>query len=410
MANNPFDLSPREFLAVIFKRKWQCLLIPAAFLVIPTLYSYTIQPYYVATAKLLVENGREFQVRSSPGQTIVSAPYSTKRQVINSEVQILTSPEVASAVVKRIGIKRLFPTLREPASKGASMAAIQHFQAGFSARPVEESNVIDLAYSSPDRQLAATVLAAAIGAYLQRRATIYNSDSESFLRTQEADYKRRLDAVTQRLADLKKSHALFDVDAQRAQLTEERTALAGLVQQLRAQSRQAQQQSASLHDPGVANAAKAGPNKPNGILDAIEKRAEALREGEIRRRSEQVAQIDQQLNTLEDGSRDLQELERQKTALIQLVDTYRTRYEDAHIDDQLTKQNIASVRLVQPAYVPERPAGPRHMLFALGGLVAGALAAAGLLIYLLVFREALINVESVERLVGLRVLASVRQR
>ncbi|HXP06656.1 MAG TPA: hypothetical protein VN808_21255, partial [Stellaceae bacterium] len=59
---------------------------------------------------------------------------------------------------------------------------------------------------------------------------------------------------------------------------------------------------------------------------------------------------------------------------------------------------------------PARPAGPRHMPFALAGILIGLVGSAGLLLYYLVFRETLITVESVERLIGLPVVASVSAR
>jgi hypothetical protein len=45
--------------------------------------------------------------------------------------------------------------------------------------------------------------------------------------------------------------------------------------------------------------------------------------------------------------------------------------------------------------------------FALGGILIGLIGASGMLLYLLVFRETLITVESVERIIGLPVVASV---
>jgi len=75
--------------------------------------------------------------------------------------------------------------------------------------------------------------------------------------------------------------------------------------------------------------------------------------------------------------------------------------------EDLDKGNVVSVSVVQQPAAPARPAGPRHLPFALAGILIGLVGASGVLIYLLVFRETLITVESVERIIGVPVLASV---
>jgi capsular polysaccharide biosynthesis protein len=71
---------------------------------------------------------------------------------------------------------------------------------------------------------------------------------------------------------------------------------------------------------------------------------------------------------------------------------------------------VVSVSLIQRPEAPARPAGPQHLPFALAGILVGLVGASGVLLYLLVFRETLITVESVERIIGLPVVASVAAR
>ena len=63
--------------------------------------------------------------------------------------------------------------------------------------------------------------------------------------------------------------------------------------------------------------------------------------------------------------------------------------------------------LIERPDASEKPAGPRHLPFALAGILIGLIGASGVLLYFLVFRETLITVESVERIIGLPVVASV---
>src|SRR5580658_9936165 len=103
MAANPYELTTREVLSILFKEWRKLAVVFIGLAVVVTAFSYTLTPYYQATSRLLVKSGREFEVRSDPGHPIASVPYSTKQEVINSEIQILTSRDLAEAVINQIG-------------------------------------------------------------------------------------------------------------------------------------------------------------------------------------------------------------------------------------------------------------------------------------------------------------------
>jgi capsular polysaccharide biosynthesis protein len=80
------------------------------------------------------------------------------------------------------------------------------------------------------------------------------------------------------------------------------------------------------------------------------------------------------------------------------------------MSEDLDREKIVSVSIVQQPDAPMKPTGPTHLPFGIAGILIGLVGAAGVLVYLLVFRETLITVESVERMLGLPVLASVAKR
>jgi capsular polysaccharide biosynthesis protein len=80
------------------------------------------------------------------------------------------------------------------------------------------------------------------------------------------------------------------------------------------------------------------------------------------------------------------------------------------MNEDLDRERVVSVSTIQHPDAPLRPAGPKHLPFILGGILIGIVGAGGMLLYLLVFRETLITVESVERIIGLPVVASVGAR
>jgi uncharacterized protein involved in exopolysaccharide biosynthesis len=470
MAGNPYDLTTRELLSILFRERLKLILVFVGLCVLVTGYSYLLTPYYEATSRLLVKTGREFQTRSDPNQPVVAVPSSTKQEIVNSEIQILTSRDLAQAVIVRIGADKLYP--------GATAdTALRDFQSDLKVSPVELADVIDVTYKNRSRDIAVAALEALIELYQQKHAEMFSDPRYKFLDQQTKQYQDQLDAVIKKETDIRGAKLLFDVDSQRAKLLDDRAATSSILQQLRSQSIDAHQRidfltnrlktTPPLIPAGVAQAdvveqAKArlldlqvksqqlhdryvGDVKPMQDTDAeIARLKEFLARNDsmnrkewsqrntayddmvvalnramadaspldqqIELRQKQAGDIDLRLRDLEDGATAIGDLERERRVLEELVHTYRTRYEEARMSEDLDRDRTISISVIQHPDAPARPAGPRHLPFALAGILIGLVGAAGLLLYYLVFRETLITVESVERLIGLPVVASVAAR
>ncbi|HEV2185774.1 MAG TPA: Wzz/FepE/Etk N-terminal domain-containing protein [Stellaceae bacterium] len=470
MAANPYDLTTRELLSILFRERLKLILVFVGLCVLVVAYSYLLPPYYEATTRLLVKTGREFQTRSDPNQPIVAVPSSTKQEIVNSEIQILTSRDLAQAVIDRIGADKLYP--------GASAdIAVRDFQSDLKVAPVEQADVIDVSYRNRDRGVAIAALNAVVELYQQKHAEMFADPRYKFLDVQTKQYQDQLDAVVKKEADIRSAKSLFDVDAQRAKLLDDRAATTSILEQLRSQSIDTHQRIDFLNSrlkttpplitAGVAPAdaveqAKArlldlqvksqqlhdryvGDVKPMQDTEAeIARLKEFLARNDplnrkewsqrntayddmvvalnramadaapldqqIELREKQAQTIDARLRDLEEGATAIADLERERRVLEELVHTYRTRYEEARMNEDLDRDRVVSISVIQHPDAPARPAGPRHLPFALAGILIGLVGSAGLLLYYLVFRETLITVESVERLIGLPVVASVGAR
>lgn len=493
MAANPYELTTREVLSILFKerRKLVGVFLGLAILVIG--WSYTLTPYYEATTALLVKSGREFQVRSDPTQPVAAVPSVTKQEIVNSEIQILTSRDLIEAVIARIGVDRLYPASAgwlgwlpwlspsswfgsnmAAANAAAMEAAVRNFSADLKATPVELADVFAVAYRNPDHDIAVRALNAVVELYQKKHAEMFSDPKYQFLEQQTRQYAGQLDAVTRTITDIKNSRSLFDVEAQRAKLLDDRAAISTVLQQLHSQSVDAHQRIDFLTGrlKSTAPLVPAGESQADVVEQArarlldTEVKAQQLRERykdpnikplqdaaqeiaalkqfiggpaagrkqwsqrnpayddmvvalnraladaapldqEIALRTTQAAGLDERLRNLEEGAKALDDAQRERRTLEELVHTYRNRYEEARMTEDLDRSNLVSVSVVQKPAAPARPAGPRHLPYALAGILIGIVGASGVLIYLLVFRETLITVESVERIIGVPVLASV---
>jgi uncharacterized protein involved in exopolysaccharide biosynthesis len=471
MAANPYDLSSRELLSILFKEKRKLIGVFAVLSALAIGYSFTLAPYYEATTRLLVKSGREFQTRSDPSQPVVAVPSSTKQEIVNSEIQILTSRDLVEAVINKIGLGRLYP------NAGSVDAAIRSFGADFKASPVEQADVIAASYRNPNHDVAVEALNMLVQLYQHKHAEMFADPRYKFLEQQTRQYEDQLAAAVKQETGVRSTKALFDVDAQRAKLLEERAATAAILEQLKSQSIDAHRRIEFLNGRlkttpplitgGVSQADVVDQAKAR-LLD-LQVKQQQLRERyvdevkplqdaqaemaklkdfvsrsdpmnrkewsqrnsayddmvvalnraladaapldqQIALRQKQAQEIDARLRDLETGAAAIGDLDRERRTLEELVHTYRTRYEEARMNEDLDRERVVSVSVIQRPDAPLKPAGPHHLPFALAGILIGLVGASGLLVYLLVFRETLITVESVERIIGLPVVASVAAR
>ena len=481
MAANPYELTTREVLSILFKEQRKLLGVFLGLTILVIGWAYTLTPYYEASARLLIKSGREFQVRSDPTQPVAAVPSATKQEIVNSEIQILTSRDLIEAVINKVGAERLYPStvgwfsfLRSgPASADPAVmeAAVKNFLADLKATPVELADVIDVTYRNPSHDVAVQALDALVELYQQKHAQMFSDPRYKFLEQQTKQYENDLDAITRKVTDIKNSKSLFDVDAQRAKLLDDRASISSILQQLKSQSVDAHQRIEFLQNrlkttpalvPAGTSQADVVEQAKARLLD-LQVKAQQLRERyvgnvkplqdteqematvrqflggsggkawtqrntayddmvvslnraladaapldqQVALRTQQANAIDERLRNLEQGAKDLDDAMRERRTLEELVHTYRARYEEARMTEDLDKGNVISVSIVQRPSAPAKPAGPRHLPYALAGVLIGLVGAGGMLIYLLVFRETLITVESVERIIGVPVLASV---
>ncbi|HVC52193.1 MAG TPA: Wzz/FepE/Etk N-terminal domain-containing protein [Stellaceae bacterium] len=477
MAANPYDLTTREVLSILFKERRKLLVTFFGLTVLVIALSYLLTPYYMATARVLIKTGREFQVRSDPAAPVASAPSVTKQEIVNSEIQILTSRDLVTAVINRIGADKLYPGGGLFGSSTTTDAAVQKFYSDFKVVPVEQSDVIDISYKNPNRAMALDALNLVIQVYQAKHAQMFSDPQYKFLEQQTQKYEAQLATQNAEIAQLKASHSLFDVDAQRAKLIDDRASVNSILEQLKSQAIDAHQRIDFLEKrlkatpvliAAGSTTADVVEQAKDRLLDLQVKEQQLRRryvgnvkplqdtEGEIAHlkkfiaspnpikqkswsqrntayddmvvalnraladaapldqqvalRTREAKSIETRLQALVEGARQVDAMERERRELSELSHTYRARYEEARMNEDLDREKVVSVSVLQHPDAPMRPNGPSHMPFGVAGILIGLVGASGLLVYLLVFRETLITVESVERVLGLPVLASVPTR
>jgi uncharacterized protein involved in exopolysaccharide biosynthesis len=476
-------VSLRDFLTVLFKHKQTILILFFAVIVTVTIGSFLLPPTYEAKSSLLVKFGREYIYRPEVGERGSSdmgplIPLN-QEEVINSEIQILTSRDLIEKVINTIKVENIYPDLVENPSKiiTPKEAAILRFEKKLSVEGVKKSSVIEVSFQHKDPHMAAKAVNLLVDFLKEKHLQVYSDPKSSFLEQQLSAYDQRLKESQNQLEAFKQKYRVFSLEEQRTLLLKQRTELdtsfktsqneirelqnklSSFKTQMRAVSKdvalyteterykiiddaKAQLLSLQLKEqellqkynedtPLVINVRK----EIKIVQDFVKKQEEDLKdkvrtgqnivyqdvekemiktqadlssqEGKSAILREQIAQLDREMQTLDLRENDLQNLKRELAANEKNYKTYLEKVEEALISDNLNRQKMANISVIQAAAVPAKPIKPKKKLNIALGIILGAVSGLGLAFFSEYTSEGLSNPEGVERHLGLPVLGTV---
>lgn len=465
------SITLREIVATGF-RSWKMLL--ACILIPPILaigIAFQITPQFQAAATILVKTGREFQARSEVGDTATGAPIATKRETINSEIEIITSAGVAEETLRRIGVQALSPT----AINRPFATVVEEFRKSITAQPVRDSSIIEVALRHPEPQTAERILELLVAVYLERHIDIFSEPRAKYIETQIDDLSKELKILENRRQELRYDHSIYSVEAQRSALISQRFEAQRTLDAIEADVQAAQKRvevlnrsaakvnSTDVITEDMPNDAfifaenqltqlkatrdqllKAWPASNRRVTDiqariaAAEAAMRPLRDPPQRvrtepnklaaRLSEEIILIEasipalharrllaqqaiqratEELGRIENVNAELARLDQQYTSLLDNIKNYRDRLVEARLREDLDRERVTSVRVVQAATAAVFPVSPKKAIFAMGGIAAGLMAAAAALIAAIALQNTFLMPEAVERILGEPVLISI---
>ena len=158
---------------------------------------------YEAHMSFLVRNDRaEPLVSADPHQNAIQLGDVTEEQ-INSEVELLGSSELLQGVVRACGLYKEFNGGGVQATGASVEKATRKLGKNLVVTPVRKSNLITVAYASPDRERSVEVLNELAKEYLAKHLTLHTADTAaSFFAAKSVDLQRQLDEAELRRADV----------------------------------------------------------------------------------------------------------------------------------------------------------------------------------------------------------------
>ena len=271
---------------VVFRHKWKIILCSlAGFLAAAALY-FLKPPPYQSVAELLIQYvPAPMQMALAGDEQKVITPDSRGQDIISSEIQILTSLDLAEEAATNIGAAKI---LGRPDADSSAAAAAILIQRNLEAVPADKgSSVIVVTFKHSNPEIVQPVLQEIINDYLQKNYEIHSAAGQfdDALTREQSTLSVQLNATEQQLADLKNKANIISLDDSRKSLSDQISKIQSAI--LDAQAELSGDES-SLSSANPGEAANAGSTNasvviPQDQLDAyndVRDRLAALRKME----------------------------------------------------------------------------------------------------------------------------------
>ena len=184
-------MSLTDIYHVLFRHKWKILCFSVAGLVAAAFLYVVRPPLYTSAAKLYVRYVENAKLPSGPGNSQVILPDARGENIINSEVEILTSLDIADEVVAAIGAEKILAKVGGGSDPDRAAAIVKK---NISVEVPKRSDVLKIIFQHPNREVVQPVLVQLISSYLKKHAEIHRDlgVADDFLTKQTAALESQL--------------------------------------------------------------------------------------------------------------------------------------------------------------------------------------------------------------------------
>ena len=203
----PQSLNLQDILYILFRHKWKILTCSALGLTAAAAVFFLYPTMYESQAKLLV---RYVVDTSAIDQVESRSTGPASENLINSEVEILTSWDLAMQVASAVGIERLVPK----ADREAELAqAARSVQLGLNASVLRGTNIITVSYRNADPLMPTIVLKDLLTRYFTKHLEVHRSaDAFNFVSQQTDQVRAQLNQTEDALKKLKDAAGIVSLE------------------------------------------------------------------------------------------------------------------------------------------------------------------------------------------------------
>jgi uncharacterized protein involved in exopolysaccharide biosynthesis/Mrp family chromosome partitioning ATPase len=305
---------------VVFRHKWKIILLSLAGVLAAAAFYFRNPPPYQSQAELLIQyvpQAGNLPLMGSDLKVIV--PDSRGEDIINSEIQILTSLDVAEEAATNIGPASI---LANVGGGSNAMAAAGLIRNNLQAEPaVKGSSVITVTFKHPDPRIVQPVLQEVIKDYFEKHKEIHSpvGQYDDALSREQSALSVQLNDTDKQLADLKNKANIISLDDARRVLADQISKIQGAMLDAQAglAGYEAAMNQAGSAPPNKLETTNAQPVVPPDQIDAyndICANLEALRKKEqgylaqgFTKSNALVQEVDGQIASTQKSKGDLEE-------------------------------------------------------------------------------------------------------
>ncbi len=336
---------------------------------------------YQASGSLLVKFGANANAGVNRTDNIVPIPENDRREIMQSNLDILQSHDLLKAVISKIGLERVYPGITESVGTSDSpieVAIDRMARKHLTIKSSQQSNVIDIDALNESPEVAAEIVSTIQDMFIDRQLEIFNKPQTAFLQEQVKQSAEKLNKSQKAMRNFKSAVGISSIEAELSELLKQKSNAATVAFQ---SVDDAQNKLAELHDRETEMLATYRSDSP--ALKAIRQEiAEAKRQLDIRQKnlniaakdsmlSEQMVGIDKRIRELEEQRSQYNDLMRQVQTDEDNYKNYLTKSEEARINETLGEKKITSIAVVDAPSIPVKHARPRKTLMLLVSMIAG---------------------------------------
>ncbi len=219
----PPTIRAADVVYALFRHKWLALTLSLLGVLGAGALYLTQKPLYTSEAKLLVRYVRDTKAAdAAPGavQTDLKSPDSRGDAILNSEMEILTSRDLATQVAELIGPEQILGA--DPAATNVHAAAYVIMR-GLQLEVPRRSTVIQVKFSHSNPEVAQKVLRQLIQSYLRKHAEVHRSVGlfDDVLTRKTDEWRSRLSQTEDDLQKIKLNANVTSVDESRRAIAEQ---------------------------------------------------------------------------------------------------------------------------------------------------------------------------------------------
>lgn len=446
----------KEFITVLFRRKWYAIVFFVFMVAIPMGLAYILPPKYEAKATLLLTPGREKKPFLPDEKDSRASFMQVSMEDVGSEVELLESYPVLSVAVDKNHLDRDIPPTKDEYLKyvayytfkwiNDSMIkiglksyvppredAIARLGKKLNVEFIKRTNIISIKWRGSSPELARNVVNSVVDAYLDHHIKVYgNSSALEAIKQQMDDSYKRLTGMENKLTSYSSKNSISDIGNEHKVILSKLSESESKVKILNNLAKK----DVATGELGNISGDPAFLDLSSRLTDAELRRIELLskfgqEDRKVQAVNKEIEEIKgfisqrlkynlatwkalalsyrEQLNHLDQANVVISRIKRDVDNLTQEYLLNKEKYNEILISNNMDKALISSVKVIEYATLSSGPVFPKKMIILVVSLFFGTF---GGIVYAFAFDKfsgRLMSVQEVESIVNIPVLASVKQ-